>query len=1045
MKTSMRLLLFLAFTACTMLVNAQEKKTVTGTVQDSTGKGIPDVSIKVKNAKAGAITDAQGNFTISIPADNATLEVSSIGYVSQEVNVTAGNAVNVTLAASSGQLNEVVVTALGIQRQKKSLGYAIQEVKGQTLVESREVNVVNDLTGKVAGLQVVRAGNGPGGSSQILLRGNNSLTGLSQPLIVIDGIPMDNSTGRVGIGASNGFYNTTLDMGNGLSDINPEDIASISVLKGPAAAALYGSLGGNGVILITTKTGRKQPGLGITVSSSVGFESIFTNPDMQNEFAQGSNGMYDSTSTASWGPKIMGQTVTDWSGKQVKLQPYDNVGNFFQNGVVSNQNISFQQQMNSTSVYASYNRFDDKSMIPGQKLTRNNITARAVTKFGKNENWTLDTKFQFINATADNRSIEGQDYSIFGTIDNLPRTLDIRNFKNPLDSSGNMFWWQRGSSINPYWTAKYNLNSDTRNRYIMYASAKHDFTNWLMGQVNAGADIYTTNTEAKLYAGSPNSTTGNYSLGRQTYQQTNYSGMLTAHKDNLFGKLGGSVMVGGNLMHWQSTELDASANTLKVPNLFSVTNSASNPTVQQASFEKKINSLYGSVELNYDGYLFLSGTARNDWSSALSPRNNSYFYPSVSLSYVFTDMINQMGGSLPSWFSYGKLRASYAAAGSDLDPYELYNTYYIGTDPNGNTTAGRNSTLYNDSVKSQLITSYEAGAELRFFHNKIGLDVSLYKSNATRQLITLPMDPLSGYSGRIINAGNVQNKGIEITADAHILDNPKSLNWTLGVNFSHNKTTVPYIYPDVEKYQLPGGGFDNIQILAVAGQPYGEIYGTELMRVTDPKDANYGQLILTNNGLPQATTDITRLGNQQANALLGITNSFYYKGFGLSVQLDARFGGKIFSQTLDNMERNGTAAITVNNGTRDSMIVQGVVIDPNTNQYVPNTSKISTQQYWGAVAGTGNTGITTTNLYDATNVRIRNIQLSYNFSQKMLKGSFVQRAVVSVSCNNVWLITSHMHGLDPESVFATGTPAVGFENASPPTSRIFYVNLSLGF
>lgn len=1042
MKTSIRLLLFLVFTACTMLVNAQEKRTVTGTVQDSTGKGIPDVSVKVKNAKTGAVTDAQGNFTISIPADNATLEFSSIGYVSREANVTAGNPVNITLASATGQLNEVVVTALGIQRQKKSLGYAIQEVKGQTLVESREVNLTNDLTGKVAGLQVVRSGNGPAGSSQIILRGNNSLAGLSQPLIVVDGIPMDNSTGRVGIGASNGFYNTTLDMGNGLSDINPDDIASISVLKGPAAAALYGSLGGNGVILITTKTGKKQPGLGITVSSSVGFESIFTNPDMQNEYAQGNNGTYDSSSALSWGPKINGQTVTDWSGKQVTLQPYDNIGNFFNTGVVSNQNISFQQQVNSTSVYASYNRFDDKSMIPGQKLSRNNLTARAVTKFGKNENWTLDTKFQFINATAYNRSIEGQDYSIFGTIDNLPRTLNILNFENPLDSSGNMFWWEKpsGTARNPYWTAKYDLNSDTRNRYIMYASAKHNFSNWLMGEVTAGADIYNTNTESKLYAGG-SSATGNYGLGRQTYQQTNYSGLLTAHKDNLFGKLGGSVMVGGNLMHWQSSELDASANTLKVPNLFSVTNSASNPTVQQASFQKKINSLYGSLELNYDGYLFLSGTARNDWSSALSSRNNSYFYPSVSLSYVFTDMINQMGGNLPSWFSYGKLRASYAAAGSDLDPYELYNTYTIGTDPNGHTTAGRNTELFNDSVKSQLIKSYEAGTELRFFQNKIGLDVSIYKSDATNQLIDLPMDPLSGYSSRKINAADVRNKGIEITADAHILDNPKSLNWTLSANFSHNKTTVPYIYPGVEKYQLPGGGFDNIQILAVAGQPYGEIYGTQLMRVTDAKDPNYGQLILLN-GLPQATTDITRLGNQQATALLGITNSFSYKGFGLLIQLDARFGGKIFSQTLDNMERNGTAAIT--GGSRDSMIVRGVELGTN-GEYVPNTTKISAQEYWGAVAGTGNTGITTTNLYDASNVRIRNIQLSYNFPQKMLSGSFIQRAIVSVSCNNVWLISSHMHGLDPESVFAAGTPSVGFENASPPTSRIFYVNLSLGF
>ncbi len=1041
-KKAKHLLLTASLFLCATIALAQEKQ-VSGTVKDSNGNPVANVSFIVKGTKKGGMTDNNGHFTVAVKNSGAILIFSSVNFKPKQVEVGENSTLDVTLQPAENSLNEVVVTALGIRKSEKSLGYSVQQVKGQVLVESREVNVVNDLTGKVAGLQVVRAGNGPGGSSQIVLRGNNSLTGLSQPLIVIDGVPMDNSTGRVGNGAYDGFFNSTLDMGNGLSDINADDIASISVLKGPAAAALYGSLGGNGVILITTKTGKKQPGLGITVSSSVGFESIFANPDMQNEYAQGSNGVYDSLSTYSWGPKINGQTVTDWSGKQVKLQPYDNVANYFKNGVVSNQNISFQQQINSTSVYASYNRFDDKSMIPGEKLSRNNITARAVTKFGNNENWTLDTKFQFINATANNRSIEGQDYSIFGIIDNLPRTLDIRNFKNPLDASGNMFWWQRGSGRNPYWSAKYDLNSDTRNRFIMYASAKHNFTNWLMGEINAGADLYTTSTEAKLYAGSPSSTTGSYSLGRQTYQQTNYSGMLTARKDNLFGRFGGSVMVGGNLMHWQRSELDGSAGTLKVPNLFSVNNSEGYPSVSQSSSQKKINSLYGSVELNYDGYLFLNGTARNDWSSALSPRNNSYFYPSVSLSYVFTDMIDKMGGKLPSWLSYGKLRASYAAAGSDLDPYQLYNTYYISTDPNGNTTAGRNATKYNDSVKSQLIKSYEAGAEFRFFQNRIGLDVSVYKSDATDQLIYLPLDPLSGYSNEIINAADVRNKGVEITADARILTNPKSLNWTLGVNFSHNKTTVPYLYPGVDQYVLPGGSIDIFKILAVAGQPYGEIYGTKLMRVTDPKDANYGKLILSTNGLPQATTDISRLGNQQATALLGFNNSFSYKGFGLSVQLDARIGGKIFSQTLDNMERNGTAAVT--GGSRDSMVVSGVLLDPNTNQYVANTHKISTQQYWAATAGAGNSGITEVNLYDATNVRIRSIQLSYNFPQRMLKGSFIQRAVVSASCNNVWLIDSHMRGLDPESVYATGTPSVGFENASPPTSRIFYINLSLGF
>lgn len=1027
---------------CFLDVSAQGKMTVTGTVRDANGSPMVAATVNEKGTTNQTKTDPKGAFKISV-APGATLVISSVGYDSKEVAVGNTGVVEVQMEITTKELEDVVVTALGIKKEKKSLGYSMQEVKGHTLVEARELNLVNDLSAKVSGLQVVRSGNGPGGSSQIILRGNNSLTGTSQPLIVVDGVPMDNSTGRIGIGATNDFWNPSLDMGNGLSDINADDIASVSVLKGPAAAALYGSLGGNGVILITTKTGKKQPGLGITISSSVGFESILTNPKLQNDYAQGSNGKYDSLSGSSWGPKINGQTVIDWSGQQVALQPYNNIANYFKGGIVSNQNVSFQQKFNATSVFASYDRFDNKSMIPGAKLSRNNLTARAVTSFGNNENWTLDTKVQFINATANNRSLGGQDGSVFARIYSLPRTLDIQNFENPLNTDGTMYWWQKGAGMNPYWAAKYNLNNDIRNRYILYASLKHNFTSWLTGELNGGSDMYTTSTETKLYGGSPGNQSGRYGLGKQTYQQTNYAGMLTARKDNLFGKVGGSVMVGGNLLAWKNSAISINAGKLKVPNLFSVNNSDGNPGVSQAFSQKKINSLYGSVELNYDGYLFLNSTFRNDWSSALSRQNKSYFYPSVSLSYVFTDMINVNGGHLPSWFSYGKLRASYASAGSDLGPYELYNTYGIGTDPNGNTTAYRNSVLYDSTVRSQLIKSYEAGLELRFLHNRVGIDVSVYKSNAIRQLINLPMDPLSGYSSRKINAGDVQNTGIEVTADARILENSKSVNWTLGVNFSHNKNTVPSIYPNVDQYAL--GGFDKIKILAVAGQPFGEIYGTKFLKVTDDHDPNFGQLILSGTGLPKATTDVTRLGNQQAKALLGVSNSFTYKGFGLSVLVDARIGGKIFSQTLRNMETSGTAAITVSGGSRDSIIVSGVIPNTSGGGYTANTNKISAQQYWAAVAGAGNTGITEANLYDATNVRIRNIQLSYTLPRKMLGGSFIQKAIVSLSCNNLWLISSHMHGIDPESVFASGTPAVGFENGSTPTSRTFYINLSLGF
>lgn len=1034
-------LLSLAVTLSFLCVNAQEtKKTVAGSIIDSSGTPVASATIQEKGKQNFTTSDATGQFKITV-ATNAMLRISYAGF--ETVEVSADNATNIILHAKSNAMEGVVVTALGIKRERKALGYSVQEVKGETLSAIKDPNLTNELSGQVAGVQIVRSGNGPAGSSQIRLRGNNSLSGISQPLIVVDGVPVSNNTGRSGVGATNDFYNPSLDGGNGLSDINPDDIATLTVLKGPAGAALYGSLGGNGVIIITTKTGSKQPGAGITVSSSIGFENIFTSPKQQNVFGQGSNGIYDPTSVLSWGPQMTGQTVTSWDGKSVPYQKYDNTHNYLNSGLMSTQNISFSQQFNATSVYASYSRLDDKSIVPGAKLSRNNITARAVTKLGANQRWTLDTKIQFINANAYNRPLEGRnDNNIFLTLNTFPRSLDIRQFANSVDSSGKQVWYRGGNTSNPYWAKQYLLNQDTRNRYIMYGSLKYQFTSWLDATVIGSADMFTTAGSAKQYYGAPGNLPGSYSISNDNYTQTNYSTLITAKKENLFGKIGGSLSIGANMKAEKDNQFSAGAGTLRVPNLFTINNAQGNPSFNQIFSEKRINSWYGTLDANYDGYLFLNATYRNDYSSALSKANRSFSYPSVNLSYVFTDMIDRMGGSLPSWISFGKVRAGYATAGNDLPAYQLNNTYFIGLDPNNNTTAYPNSTLYNPDVKSELIKSLELGAEMRFFHNLVGFDFTWYKSNATNQIITLPMDPLSGYTGRIINAGNIQNTGIEVSADARILESssPNKLGWTLSLNYAHNNNTIKSLYPGVNQYPL--GGFDQIQIVAQAGQRYGQIYGTKLLRVTDTKDPNYGQLILSGAGLPQQGKD-TLLGNQQQRHIIGLTNKFQYKHFSLSVLMDASLGGKMYSFTLSSMESAGTAANTVVNGKRDSMVVAGVVAT-GANTYAPNTTKISPQQYWAAL-GTGNTGITEANLYDASSIRIRNVQLSYSLPKSVLGKSPIQKASLAFACNNVWLISSHMHGIDPESSFATGTTATGFESGSIPSTRTYYFTLSLGF
>lgn len=1032
--------ILLIFAMCfSLLGSAYAQQKVAGTVTGDDGLGIPGATVLERGTSNGTITNIDGEYSLTVSSGSATLVFSFVGMTTIEEPVNNRPTINVLMKADAIGLEEVVVTALGITRERKSLGYAIQNIEGDVILEAREANVANALSGKVSGLQVIRSSNGPAGSSKIVLRGYSSLTGDNQPLIVVDGTPIENFTGA----SNNDYWNPSTDMGNGLGDINPEDIESMSVLKGASAAALYGSRAGNGVVLITTKSGKKRPGLGVTVSSSVGFESIFTNPKMQSDFGQGSQNIYDNRSGLSWGPKIAGQSVENWNGKSVPMEAYDNVGNYFNTGVNYNNNVSFQQQFENTSIYTSITHMKDNSLIPGAELSRVNLLTRAVSKFGDNKKWTIDTKIQYINSAATNRPLLGTNTSnSFYTTYLMPRSLDITDFSNPVNEAGRMVWYGGSQQINPYWASKNNMNTDSRDRFILHGSVKYDFTDWLNAEVRAGSDMYTTNTESKLYAGSPLAANGRYSMGKQTHFENNFSTLIMARRDNLFDKIGGALTLGGNLMHQQGSGLNGSAGELEVPNLFALNNGISKPTVDEWFNNKKINSVYGTMQINYDGYLFLDATFRNDWSSTLHSSNRSYFYPSVNLAWVASDMIAK-NGELPQWLSFAKLRASYAEVGNDLGPYQLYNTYWIGKDPNGNTTAGLGKTLFDSSVRSELIKSYEAGVEAKFFKNRLGFDLAWYKSNATRQLINLPMDPMSGYENKKINAGNIQNQGVEFELYGVVLPGENNgLRWDVMFNYSFNRNTIEELTEGIEQY--PIGGFDALRILAEVGGNYGEIYGTSFKRVTDKSSPFFGQKIVDSNGLPEYNTERTKLGNQQPTAMAGMTNTFSYKGVSLSFLIDGRFGGDIFSGTNLAMQLAGTSNVTVVNGERPDMVLDAVIADGS--GFKKNDQSITAEQYWTRVgAGSGNMGIVEANIYDATNIRLRTVQLGYELPKKVLANTPLTRTKFSVSANNVWLIKSHLNGVDPESVFATGTNAVGFENAAPPTSRTFLFNITLGF
>ena len=668
-------LLKLIFVFCLFSMQSiQAQNTVTGTVTDS-NSGIPlaGANIVEKGTNNGVSTDFDGNYSINVSGSSSILVVSYIGYTNQEITVNNQSAINVALVEDASQLDEIVVTALGIKRERKSLGYSVQEIQGASIADAREPNMVNALSGKITGLQVIKSSNGPAGSSKIVLRGYSSLTGDNQPLIVVDGTPMDNFTGS----SNEGFWSPSADLGNGIADINPEDIETLSVLKGASAAALYGSRAGNGVILITTKTGRSNKGLGISYTSTVGFQSIFMKPDLQDDFGQGNLGAYGEYATSSWGPKIEGQTETgDEQGSVVFDRAYDNIGNYYNSGFSQNHSVSFQNQTENGSIYTSANYLDDEGIAPSATLERINLTARGVSNFGANKNWSVDTKVQYNKTTANNRPRTGFGaLSQYQTLINFPRSRDIRIYSDGVDEFGNQIWYDPDSNqINPYWANERRLNEDYRDRFILTGTLKHDFNDWLRAEVRAGMDIYTTNTESRVFAGTSSNST--YGLGKNTFNEQNYSALLAAAKDNVFGKFGGSVSIGGNLMSQERSGINSNSGTLLVPNLFSLNNGVDPATVSQSFSQKKINSLYGLFQLNYDGYLFVDVTGRNDWTSTLSKENRSFFYSSVSTSFVISDMITKNGGDLPSWFTFGKIRGSYAEVGNDLDPFQLRNFFY---------------------------------------------------------------------------------------------------------------------------------------------------------------------------------------------------------------------------------------------------------------------------------------------------------------------------------------------------------------------------------
>lgn len=1014
-------------------LSVQQTVDITGVVKDDVGEPVIGANILVKGTNNGVITDMEGRFSLKIPKANALLVVSYIGYISQEIQVGDKRSLTIILHPATEDLGEVVVTALGIKRETKALGYSVQEVKGGSLTEARESNVLNSLSGKLAGVQISRSGNGEGGSSRIIIRGNNSIAGNNEPLVVVDGVPVNNfNSGTSGIDQWGGS-----DGGNGLSDINPDDIESISVLKGAAAAALYGARAGNGVLMITTKKGSKVKGLGITWNSNVMMENPLVKPKMQNLYGQGTNGTFDANSNYSWGAKMEGQMLKDWTGQERPYSAYDNdITDFLGTGVTTtntleanavNEKISFRGTL-------SYQRMD--GVIPTNYQDKYMMNLRTTVNLSKK--LSLDAKINYVKQRGWNRpQLTGSPENIMANYLMMPRNVHYSDMAGGVNEDGVVKRWTTDEAnyvLNPYYTTGFNKNNNQRDRFIGFLALQYTPTSWLTIKLRHGEDMYWEKGDWRHASGTPYGKyngKGDYGLNTSDFRERNTDALITATKDNWWDSgFSGSLSVGGNLMFQQNNSYAMSTGLLAIPDFFAISNGET-PTPSHYISKKSVNSLYGFAQLSYKNWIFLDVTARNDWSSTLPYKNRSFFYPSVGLGWVVSDMLRSYEVNVPEWLSLAKLRASYAEVGNDTDPYRLLTTYGIYTvidDIKGASTA---STIPLADLKPELIKSTEAGFDIRFFNNRLGLDLTWYKKNATNQILALPISSTTGKSSRMINAGNIQNTGIEIVLNGTPV-RTKDFEWNVSVNYSKNTNKIKELHPDSRRFILASTDFVNI--VATEGSTYGDLYGRAYQR------DEQGRKIIDENGLPLLESDMnTQIGNYMPKWTGSMINSFTYKNLSFSFMLDMRYGGDIFVNSLARGSQYGTTELSLQGRDEWYAGTGGIVVDGVTADGKQNTVAANPQAYWDRVSRAGEEFV-----YDGTNLRLRELTVGYMFPNKILAKTPFTNLKLSFVGRNLWLIKNNIPGYDPESSYSTGN-GQGIEYASLPSMRSFGFNLNVSF
>lgn len=1013
-----------------------------GTVTDENGVALSGVSVVIKATGSGTSTNSKGEFTLEAQQGDI-ITFSIVGY--KPVTLTVGTSVtlSVKMSVEITEVNEVVVTAIGVERQKKSLGYAATVVSGAPLAEVRETNVINSLTGRVAGVYINQGAGGAGSAAYVVIRGAKSFnTAKNQPLYVVDGIPILNESNVREQGGAQ------FDFGDGISNINPDDIESITVLKGPNASSLYGARGANGVILVTTKKGKSGKGVNVNFNSNATFEKPNSVPKFQRTWGGGYDDDYSSLEEVTlgdgtkawrwpnwlidnWGGKLDGRPIVFQNIPDADPIPYTAISDkellkFFNTGTTFTNSLTLSGGNDAALYRVSASNMDNKGITPRSALKRRTIDVRLNANLSKK--LSLAAKANYINQTGKNRpGIGGSFLDATTNLQLTPVFIPLSFMQDYLNDDGTVRNF-RSLPVNPYWVVNKVDANDTRNRLIGFVSLEYKLLNWLKVMGRTGIDYYTDNRNIIVPDKNP---VGGYQTGYVNNESAttseNNNDFLVSANGKLNSKINGSFSVGGNNRVFRYQSVQQVGTNRDLENLWIIENMRS---VQNYKFinRKTVNSLYFAGQLGYDEYLFLDITGRNDWSSSLGINNYSFFYPSVSSSFVFSDLPDFKS----NWLSYGKLRLSYGMAGNDADPYQTTAGYFLGATPyiGGQRMLSINNRVPLADLKNELTSSFEVGTELKLWNN-LNLDFTYYDATTKNQIMSVVLPVSTGYSTKLINAGAIRNRGFEAVISGSILKT-RAFAWNASLNFSRNFSKVVELTNDIKEFTLFNAG---AAIVVREGQPYGNIVGSAYERTPE------GRLVVDENGTHRIADTVKVLGNIQPKILGGFTNTFSYKGFELRVLVDARIGGKVYSRTKQDQWQKGTGVGTEDPG---DFIVDGVMEQPD-HSYAENTKVITRQAMF---ANRGWSNLVEEFVLDASMATLREVSLSWALKKGIWNNRIKGLTVSVVGRNLAYIYRSKEFrdmGISAESSFAPTAAAQGVESRSMPVLRSVGVNLNVIF